>query len=73
MGEPTRAEELYVCVCIGLVAVLLFAGCVDGWLSITGQQTISAFLRANPKYFFTPLVVFLVFVALLTSHLFLLP
>jgi hypothetical protein len=69
--EPNRAEEVYVATLCALAALLVWAGGVDLWLHCHGQPTITAFLRANPTWFYGPLVAILTFIALLTVHLYL--
>jgi hypothetical protein len=69
--ESNRAEEVYVSIICALVALLIWAGGIDLWLYVHGQPTISQFLRANPTWYYGPLVGLLAFVALLTTHLYL--
>jgi hypothetical protein len=69
--EMDRAESVYVCILLGICALLLWAGAVDLDLYYRGHRTISTFLRSNQEWFLWPLVVTQVFLALLTVHLYL--
>ena len=67
----SRAEQAYLAAIFGILAIILWAGGLDVTFYFQGEATISAWLRSNPRYFFWPLAGTLIFLGILTAHLFL--
>jgi len=71
--EWSRAEQAYLGALFGVLAMIVWAGGMDLMFYVNGQQTISAWLRLHPSYFLWPMAISLLFVSVLTWHLFLSP
>jgi hypothetical protein len=56
---------------VALVGLLMLVGAlVDTWLYATGRQTISAWLRENPGWFWYPAGLAIIFLVHFALHLF---
>jgi len=71
--EWSRAESAYMGALFGMLAIVVWAGGMDLMFYVNSQQTISAWLRLHPSYFLWPMAVTMLFLAVLTWHLFLSP
>ena len=62
----------YMTVWFAISLALLWAGLLDLLLLLDGDVTISAFLRANPTWFFVPICVLQAGIVVMILHLFVL-
>jgi hypothetical protein len=53
-----------------IVGIIVLAGLDDLILWLRSEQTITAWLRLNPEWFFGPALVMMVFISWLACHLF---
>jgi hypothetical protein len=64
------AELVWIALVVILVVLAVVIGGIDLWLSLTGQPTITTFLRLSPRWFLFPAIAIVAFVAALAVHLF---
>lgn len=63
------AESAYISALFGVAALILWAAAVDITLYYRSEPTISSWLRAHQPWILWPMVLTLVFVAVLMIHL----
>ncbi len=64
------AESIYISALFAILAVIAWGGAVDLTLYLRSELTLSAWLRLHPLWFLVPLSATLIFLAVLTLHLF---
>lgn len=65
-----QAPVIYVITLITVFSLIALAGIIDVAFVVTDHETISDWLRLNPRWFLIPLVITLTFLGFLSLHLF---
>lgn len=68
--DDKTAELVGVAIIFAIAALLLFGGAMDLALLTSGDETISLWLRRNPRWFYWPAIVAITLIVILWIHLF---
>lgn len=64
------AEIVYKVLLVVIAVAILAGGVIDTYLGLSGQQTITAYLRRHPGWFVVPALTMAAFLLGLSLHLF---
>jgi hypothetical protein len=64
------ASKVYWTAIAVILSVVMIAGVIDFTLWLTGGDTVTSYLRRNPRYFYWPALILCEVVIVLVAHLF---